>query len=260
MKNLSLILSLFLATSIAWANPDCGFLPSHKDVVERIEELSSRGNNYQLQSLEVDLFIGFDIKTVEKGIEERNETNPFNTSAEETHLGQAKWSGANPSYGWSTSYNYLHSLYEYLDLQPGQRVVDIGSGHGRPGITLGFLYPESQYVGYEIVPERVQGAQTIANDYELNNVQFIEQDMSAPDFKIAPADYYYMYDPVNDETLEFLIERMFEANGDNQFKIILQPGGGGKYRDILMERFPNHEHINYRNAHAFIFDSKPKEN
>lgn len=262
MKKLILAICLLCFTSFTWAGSPCdeSLRPSHEIVVQKIRGLVERSNENLFNDIqaeaELDRLIGYDIRGVEDKIKKRAPKGKPLSDQEESHLGQAKWSGGNPNNGWATNYRYLVSLYEILDLQPGQRIVDIGSAHGRPGIVLGFLHPDVEYLGYEIVPERVRSAQEIANAYKLSNVTFKQQDLSAPDFKIAPADFYYLYDPVNDQTLRFLIDRMLEANGDRDFKIILKLGGGGEYEKILSDRFPRSANVSLPSGIAFIFDSK----
>jgi hypothetical protein len=181
---------------------------------------------------EIDRLIGFDIFQLETQFDAK--AGKFKDKP--TEIGLAKW--GSPQYtGWSSRYKNLLLLYAYLGIKAGDRIVDIGSGYGRPGFAIGYIYPGVNYTGYEIVTERVQSAQQLVLLNQLENIRFVEQDVSRSDFDIESAQFYYMYDPVNDPTMKRVIAKIRAANRDKAFKIVLQLGGRGEYYQILKREF-----------------------
>ena len=49
-------------------------------------------------------------------------------------------------------------------MKDGDTFVDIGSGYGRVGCVVGVNFPNSRFLGYEIVQERVIEAQRVADN------------------------------------------------------------------------------------------------
>ena len=71
-----------------------------------------------------------------------------------------------------TERHILHSLslLPYLGPLTGQRVVDIGTGGGFPGIPLAIAYPETEWVLVDSVGKKIKVVQAIAEELELKNV------------------------------------------------------------------------------------------
>ena len=218
-KLLILLLSLSLFSQAALT---CPILEGSKSKSELIRLLE---NDRLMEFLD---YIETDVSIIET---DRNPSEKVRTSS-----GTAKWSQPSP-YGWQSSPKYLTSLFKYLNLENGVSIVDVGSGYGLPGLLIGLLYPNVNYIGYEIVPERVEYAQAKAKELELHNVRYFKQDMSAANFEIAPAEYYYLYDPVNVNTLKLVIQKMYLANNGREFKVIFNPGADSKENRAVFEHY-----------------------
>ncbi len=93
-----------------------------------------------------------------------------------------------------TSHSDYARRYEGLGLKPGNTIVEIGSAFGRGALDLSLLHPDVHYVGYEIVGDRFKEALRISKSFGLD-AKFFQKDVLRPDFKLEPADYYFMYDP-----------------------------------------------------------------
>src|SRR5690606_13371721 len=93
-----------------------------------------------------------------------------------------------------TPYIEIRILLESLQLPSGSRVVDLGAGYGRMGFVIGKNYPQLEFIGYEMVPERVEEACRVLNRFAYPNVRMEECDLSAPSFRPEPADCYFLYD------------------------------------------------------------------
>lgn len=102
-----------------------------------------------------------------------------------------------------TPYFRIHKIVEKLNPQPGHTLIDIGSGFGRMGFYLAILYPEVRFLGYEILAERCLEAKRVARALGLGpNTQFLECNVGRSDFKVAAADFYFLYDSLVPPTLE----------------------------------------------------------
>lgn len=153
--------------------------------------------------------------------------------------------GQNPIWQHSTSmaqtpYDRFGELSR-LPPQPGQLVVDIGAGFGRLGFYLAAMYPGVRFIGFELVPERVQESRRVARLLGIgDHIQFIEQDLGSPDFTLPVADYYYNWLPVND-TVGFRIweqlARISESGHDFIWIYNGLQGNNNRYYPVLTRHF-----------------------
>jgi len=125
-----------------------------------------------------------------------------------------------------TSYVDLERIFRLLEPKPGQTLVDLGSGYGRVGFYLVARVPGTRFVGYEIVHERVVESDRMLRGLGLTGVTFEEADLTAPDFALAPADWYFAYDPVHRETRARLLEKLRLLGGERPFKLVAVEGQG----------------------------------
>lgn len=65
----------------------------------------------------------------------------------------------------------LHSLAlaKFCAFEPGQKVIDIGTGGGFPGIPLAILFPKTQFVLCDSIAKKIRVLQEIIDALELEN-------------------------------------------------------------------------------------------
>lgn len=123
--------------------------------------------------------------------------------------------------GVQTGYSNLFESIDRMKLMPGQSVIDLGSGYGRLGYLIGFLFQEVSFKGYEFVFDRVEEGNSNLSQLGLSSkIQFLQQDLSCTYFKLPWAHVYYMYDPFTRETYQRVIDQLCENSKQGAFKII----------------------------------------
>lgn len=71
----------------------------------------------------------------------------------------------------------LHSLaiVKVNDFAPGQRVLDIGTGGGLPGIPLAILFPESEFYLVDSIGKKISAVKAMVDELGLQNVYAANQ-------------------------------------------------------------------------------------
>jgi 16S rRNA (guanine527-N7)-methyltransferase len=98
---------------------------------------------------------------------------------------------------WNKAYNLTaikqydkmlsHHIADSLSIAPyieGQRILDVGTGAGLPGIPLAVLYPEKQFTLLDSVGKKIRFLREIVRKLNLTNVTLVEsrvENFSCPD-------------------------------------------------------------------------------
>ncbi len=154
----------------------------------------------------------------------------------------------------STPLESLVHISNLMKFKTGQTLIDIGSGHGDPGFVFGALNPGLEIVGYDIVKEKVDGANRSTHKLGLNNVRFIQQDLSEADFVLPEADYYYLFNPVNEDILVSLVKQIKKHSEQREIKILVFAGGWAPH---VLERYDFYFDPQYKYRDLQVFTTNP---
>tara|TARA_B110001454_G_scaffold219194_1_gene251262 strand:+ start:15337 stop:16410 length:1074 start_codon:yes stop_codon:yes gene_type:complete len=123
--------------------------------------------------------------------------------------------------GVQSSYATTVLALRYLNLAKGSRFIDLGSGYGRIGLVIGLMRPDIQFTGYEFVKERVDIANKASEHLGLSqHVRFATQDLASTDFKIPPADTYYIFDSFTDASYAIIMDQLQELSLDRKITVV----------------------------------------
>lgn len=157
----------------------------------------------QAHSVIVDEWIGFQTADIEKKL---LQSKNYDVQAD-ISIPVNFWRGL-PVQALQTPYTEIRSILSLLNPQPGETVVDLGCGYGRMGFVMGKHYPEVQFIGYELVHERVQEGLRLLKQFNYPLAHLETRDLTDPNFVPASAEYYFIFDfgsaPAIDKNLEDL--------------------------------------------------------
>lgn len=191
--------------------------------------LSSEMTDFEAMeySAAIDQWLGFDIESVEKKIHSR---------LGNSRLGDAQeyWVGLNIQ-SLLTPYTEIRRILVQLGLKPGDRLIDLGAGYSRIGFVMGHYYPESSFIGYEAVPERVEETLRCLNRVHFPNVRAELADLSDPSFKPEPADFFFIYDYGTRPAVEKTLEDLKEIARSRKITVV---GRGRLSRDAIERHHP----------------------
>ncbi len=132
--------------------------------------------------------------------------------------------GTNDPHGLQTKFSALLDIFSVLNLPPDSQMVDLGSGFGRIGNFVGLTRPDIQFLGYELIKERVDLAQETAQRFDFNRVGYQQQDLSDPQFTPKAADIYYMFDPTTKEVRQKIFKDLEQVHEKQSFRLIVSSG------------------------------------
>lgn len=147
-------------------------------------------------SSQIDLDLGFNIKQIEQILQKKAKMiapeKQFDQWGPTLHGGAQTWVGLDFQI-LQTSYHDLKNLFEIIKPGPNERIVDLGAGYGRVGIFLHHFYPKTEFLGIELVKERVNEGNRLLQSLGSVNKSMIATDLNELT-ELPEGDIYFIYD------------------------------------------------------------------
>lgn len=174
------------------------------------------GVHPRVHSKKLDKKLGFKISKIETKLSQVY--RPYNLSEDPTnkkkhYKGGQAWIGLHPQ-ALQTTYNDIYAAFTYLAGANITRVVDIGAGYGRVGLVLGSIFPDAQFLGIELVVQRVNEGNRIFEKFNLSNCEIINQNVVEDVKKLPDADVYFIYDFSVKTDIDIVLETVFEKRSN----------------------------------------------
>lgn len=154
------------------------------------------GTHPRVHSKNLDRQFGYKIPKIEEKLVQkyRHYDQAVDESNKKQHYqGTQTWIGLHPQV-LQTPYSDLFNALQLLTDYPIRRVVDIGAGYGRVGLVMSSLFPDSEFIGFEILKKREQEANRIFSSLGLNNCKVYLENVLEEGFTLPKAEVYFIYD------------------------------------------------------------------
>ena len=121
------------------------------------------------------------------------ETAKIESALSKTNSDQELWIGLKTE-ALLTPYIEFRQILEKVRPKPGDTVIDCGAGYGRMGFVIGAHYPGVNFIGFEIVAERVSEGAKRLSEQGFSSAQLLCANIDSPEFILPEAETYFVYD------------------------------------------------------------------
>lgn len=157
--------------------------------------------------------------------------------------------------GVQSGYSNIILALSYLNPPLGSTLVDLGSGYGRVGLTLGLMRTDMNFLGFEYVKHRVDAANLTCEKFDLcKKIHFYHQDLSDPEFLLPDAEIYYLYDPFSRQTYEFILQQLLKLSHTKKITIVTKGNAKEWFMPISIEN-KWQQPIHFENSNICIFQN-----
>lgn len=165
--------------------------------------LDPRSHTYkeaQNHSTQVDHHLGFHFQEIEENLLK-------NQNYQKSQEPVQTWAGL-PVQAMQTPYTEIRYILSLLKPSPDQMVIDMGCSYGRMAHVIGQHYPQVNFIGYELVQERVDEGQRVLRHFHYPRTRLETCDLNSQTFTPPEADFYFIFDfgsrPAIEKALEDL--------------------------------------------------------
>lgn len=172
------------------------------------------------QAQKIDQILGYQSEAIEKELISKNHSQHFLNLQVDRQL----WFGLDVQ-SLQTPYSELREMFNYLNPQNHELWVDLGAAYGRMGVVLGVLSPKTQFIGFEMVKERVDEGNRIFAQLGLSKKSLIHEDVASERFTLPDADLYFLYDFGSKKDVYLLLEKLKKCSQKKSLRVIARGRG-----------------------------------
>jgi hypothetical protein len=188
-------------------------------------------------SIVLDEALGFEIVSVEDTLSSQYRTyneHHKDDKAKKHYEGTQAWIGLHPQI-LQTPYAEILDFLTLLEKFKINKLVDLGAGYGRVGIVQAAVFPDSEFIGYEIVEDRVKEGQRVFEQLGLVNHQLLSKNILDSDFELPKADVYFIYDFSDPGDLKYILNMLSDIIFKEEFFIVAKGAG---VRSMISNKYP----------------------
>lgn len=201
---------------------------------------NSTGLSPREHSKQIDSFLGFRILRIERKLIQQYRSFYLNDKVETSkklHSDNGEegesWIGLNPQV-LLTPYSELYEIFYLLRNKSISKIIDIGCAYGRVGIVSKAFFPNSEFIGYEIVKKRITEAKRISDLYDLEmNIE--SQNVLEDSFELPKSSLYFIYDFSHVGHIKNILQKLESRIGKHPFILVAK---GDEIRSIIQLAFP----------------------
>ncbi len=194
---------------------------------------TQQGTHPRIHARNLDKKIGYKINKIEAKLLQRYRSyDEFSATGGTQHYeGTQTWIGL-PPHVLQTPYNHIYDALMAISCYPIKRIVDIGCGYGRVGLVMNSLFPEAEFIGYEILKLRAREANRVYEKLDLANCEVLLENVLEDSFDLPVAQVYFIYDFSEMQDICVILDELVSRVNDYQFFLITV----GDRVDYLIER------------------------
>ena len=134
---------------------------------------------------------------------------------------QERWVKQGPAV-FLTPYTEIRCIFEELAPPKGSLVVDLGAGYGRIGFVLARHFPDCNFLGLELVAERVAAGNAALKAFGAKNAELRCADLARD---VPPlADIYFLYDFGARAAIAACLDRLREVARQRPIALVARGG------------------------------------
>jgi hypothetical protein len=140
-----------------------------------------------------------------------------------------------PVAAMQTPYSEIREILSHFDVQRKLLVVDLGSAYGRMGFVIARHFPNWNFIGYEVVPERVARSREALSAHPCDRVRFEVADLNDENVTPEAGDIFFIYDY---GTRDAIGKTLVDLQAIAKQKTITVIGRGRASRDAIERNHP----------------------
>lgn len=205
---------------------------------KQAHELTSREH-----AKEIDKLLGFKIAKIEMDLVKSY--RPYYMTEDDSNKkkhfqGTETWIGLHPQV-LQTPYSEICEFFEILKKYDIKNIVDLGAGYGRLGIVANSYFPDLNFIGYEILEQRLNEANRLFDLLDLANCQVISENILDESFSLPKSDLYFIYDFSNPIDLRVILGKLSEIFFKEKFFFVAKGEG---IRSLIQTKYPEFYSLN----------------